>query len=296
MYKKMVVLLDGSKLAELVFDYAQELAARTGVELELLHVCPSRDCEDLPMRRAYIEHMAEIVCARAEELRKKYGKEGTDSPVVARATVLVGDPAEEILRYVEENNVDLIMMATHGSSGIKLWGLGGVAYKIVHAAKVPIWLVPSELRGEIIADAMARCNIVVPLSAEDNSKSALPHAVELAKRRGKRCELVLVHVVEPPAMAVTREELERFEKRQREMKAYLEEVAEPLRMEGLTVRSEVLIGEPAQAIIDYLKANPAQLLVMATRPKSLLSRLVFDSVTENLIHLIKKTPLLLVGD
>ncbi|MCX8033331.1 MAG: universal stress protein [Thermoleophilia bacterium] len=296
MYKKMVVLLDGSKLAELVFDYAQELAARTGVELELLHVCPSRDCDDLPMRRAYIEHMAEIVRARAEELRSKYGKEGADTPVQARATVLVGDPADEILRYVEENDVDLIMMATHGASGVKLWGLGGVAYKIVHAAKVPIWLVPSELREEIILDTMARCSIVVPLSADDNSKAAVPHAVELAERRGKTCELVLVHVVEPPTMAVSREELERFEARQRDMKAYLEEVALPLRERGLTVRTEVLVGEPAQAIIEYLKANPAQLLVMATRPKTLLSRLIFDSVTENIIHLVKKTPLLLVGD
>ena len=57
----------------------------------------------------------------------------------------------------------------------------------------------------------------------------------------------------------------------------------------------MLSGDPAQAIIDYLKGNPSQLLVMATSDRTRLSRMVFGSVIESIIHMVKVTPLLLAG-
>jgi len=298
MYKKMAVLLDGSELAEVVFRYALELAGRMGVELELVHVCRPQESEQLPMRRAYIEHMAEILCAKAEEVRKKYGREELSECVRTHGTVLVGDPAEEILEYVEQHDVDLVMMSTHGSSGLKRWNLGSVANKVIHATRVPVWLVPVELREDIISDTLPGRNLVVPLSADDNSKVAIPHAVNVIKQRGAEAEseLVLLNVVEPPLVTVSLEALEMFDKRRSDMKEFLEETAKPLRESGLTVRTEVLVGDPAESIINYLRDHPAQLLVMATRARTGLSRLVFDSVTEHVLQLVKKTPLLLVGE
>ncbi len=80
------------------------------------------------------------------------------------------------------------------------------------------------------------------------------------------------------------------------MKAYLEGLAEPIRASGIKVRTEVLsLGDPARNIIDYLKDNPTQLLVMATRGKSRLNRTLFGSVTENVIRMVRVTPLLLVA-
>lgn len=296
MYKKMAVLLDGSELAELVFKYAMELAGRMGVELELIHVCKPQESEQLPMRRAYIEHKAEILCAEAEKIRKKYGKEAPGQCVQSHGTVLVGDPAEEILNYVEQHDIDLVMMSTHGSSGIRAWNLGSVANKVIHATKVPVWLVPAELREEILSDSLPGRNLVVPLSADDDSKAALPHAVHIVKQRGAESELVLLNVVEPPITTVSLETLEAFNKRRSDMKQFLEDTAKPLRDSGLTVHTEVLVGDPAESIINYLREHPAQLLCMATRARTGLSRLVFDSVTENVVQLVKKTPLLLVGE
>jgi nucleotide-binding universal stress UspA family protein len=62
MYKTMLVLLDGSELAEVVFKYARELSGRLSLDLELLHVCTPAESEQLPMRRAYMERMAEVLC------------------------------------------------------------------------------------------------------------------------------------------------------------------------------------------------------------------------------------------
>ena len=57
----------------------------------------------------------------------------------------------------------------------------------------------------------------------------------------------------------------------------------------------MLHGDPAASIIEFLKEEPAQLIVMATRGRRGLSKMVFGSVTEEVIHSIKKTPMLLVS-
>ena len=85
MYKTMLVLLDGSELSEVVLEYAQELSGRMRIDLELLHVCDPHEAEQLPMRRANIEHMAESMCARAEEIRARSG--GSHSRSVSGPTV-----------------------------------------------------------------------------------------------------------------------------------------------------------------------------------------------------------------
>jgi nucleotide-binding universal stress UspA family protein len=295
----MLVLLDGSELAEVVFDYARELSGRMHVDVELLHVCSPQEISQLPMRRAYMERMAEELCAGAEEISAKYSKEAAAQCIQARGNVVVGYPAEEILKYVDDNDIDLVMMSTHGSSGVKAWDLGDVANKVVHASRVPVWLVPTELREEIIADAMPRRILVVPLSGSEQSAAAIPHATTIMAQRGADAELVLLHVVDPSyitsSITLTRAALDNLGDRRAQMKTYLEGMARPLGETGVKVRTEVLSGDPAETIIDYLKGHPAQLVVMATRGKSGFSRMVFGSVTESVIHMVKVTPLLLVG-
>ncbi len=95
---------------------------------------------------------------------------------------------------------------------------------------------------------------------------------------------------------VTRAAVEENQDKLREMKAYLEGLAQPIRETGLAVRTEVLIGDPAATIIRYLKDNPAQLLAMSTRGRTGLSRMIFGSVAESVIRLVKHTPLLLVAE
>jgi len=295
MYKKMVVLLDGSELAEVVFEYAQEVSGRMHIDTELLHVCSPQEADQVPMRRAYMEHMAGELCAKAEEISRKYSKAAVDRCIQARGHVVVGYPAEEILKYIDENDIELVMMSTHGSSGVRGWDIGGVANKVIHASRVPVWLVPTELREEIISDTLPTRSLVVPLSGSKQSEAAIPHALRILEQRGAEAELVLIHAYDAGNIYLTRAALEQNDEERARMKAYLEGVAAPIRKEDLAVRTEVLIGDPAETIINYLRSNPAQLLAMATRGHTGLSRMVFGSVTETVIHMVKRTPLLLVG-
>ena len=190
---------------------------------------------------------------------------------------------------------DLVMMSTHGSSGEKLWDLGGVANKIVHASEVPVWLVPTELREEVIADTLAKRSMVVPLSGSEQSAAAIPHAVNILTQRGAESDLVLLHVMDMPYSVVQPAAVDEFETKREEMKQYLEGLARPIRDSGVTVRTEILMGDPAEAIIDYLKDNPTQLLLMATRGKSRVNRMIFGSVAESVLHMVKVTPLVLIN-
>jgi nucleotide-binding universal stress UspA family protein len=283
MYKKMLVLLDGSKLAEVVFSYALPLSNRLDLELELLHVCSIQEANDLPMHEAYLDHMAEKLREKSENTK-------------AKGVVRVGYPPEEILKYADENQIDIILLSTHGRSGIKFWNIGDVANKVVHAAKVPVWLVPSQLREEVIFDRIPKRPMVIPLNGSKHSEAVIPHAINLAKQRGKQSvelELVLVYVASEQ-VATSPYQTQRIEDNKLSMTRYLDAIAQQIKEAGIEVRVEILAGDPANALSDFVNHNPTQLITMATHGHSGISRFVFSSVTEGVLHLVKKTPIFLV--
>jgi nucleotide-binding universal stress UspA family protein len=294
MYKKMLVLLDGSNLAEVVFSYAQELSGRLNIDLELLHVCTPQEAEQLPMRKAYMEHRAEELREKAEKIRAELKEPAENRNISAKGTVVVGYPAEEILKYVDENAIDLVMLATHGRSGVREWDLGSVAHKVIHATKVPIWLVPVRLRPEILKDQVPSRPIVIPLDGSPLSEKVIPHAVNIAKQRGAESEVVLVYVDNQSIEPINMGQLKEREAKRAAMQKYLDDKASSISELGVKARSEILLGDPASSIIDYVRHNPNQLIAMATHGHAGISRMIFGSVTEQVLHLVKGTPIFLV--
>jgi nucleotide-binding universal stress UspA family protein len=291
MYRKMLVLLDGSNLAEVVFTYAQELAARLNLNLELLHVCSAQEAEQLPMRQAYIDHMVEILQNKAAEIRSRIGDK---TEVKIQGKIVIGYPAEEILKYADENDIDLIMLSNHGRSGIKAWDIGNVANKVIHASKVPVWMVPTELREEIIYDKLPKRTMVIPLDGSKLSEAVIPHAINIAQQRGAETDMVLVHVEQTITPFMNYSQMKQQEAERSEKKNYLDSVVKRIGAENVKARSELLEGDPAETIITFVKNNPAQLIAMATHGHTVLSRMIFGSTTENILNLVKKTPIFLV--
>ena len=141
MYHKMLVPLDGSELAEVVFTYVKELAGRLDLDIILLHVCPTALKEFVPMRKAYLERATETIKRQSRAVQKKTGFEPEGKPLEVRSELVMGHPADEILRFTEEIDVDLIIMATHGHSGVSRWLRGSVADRVLDHARVPVLLV-----------------------------------------------------------------------------------------------------------------------------------------------------------
>ena len=296
MYKRMLVPLDGSKLAGIAISYAKHLAVRLkGIEVVLLHVCYPYKKSLVPMHKAYIEHAADTVRRQIEE----------GMAVKVRGELLAGYPADEILRYIEKKNIDLVLMATHGRSGINLWATGSVAYKVLRSSKIPICLVRAGVTEEMITDRAQGSKILVPLDGTKLAELVLPHVQELVKQLGAdKMEVVLVRVCEPPVVSsgypsvvsMGWEEHVAKEKIKCRLVAgvYLAEVGKRLKDAGLRVNTEVLTGQPSEEIIDYASKKHINLVVMATHGRSGISRWAYGSVAEQ-VMLGTFTPVMLVG-
>ena len=140
MYKRIVVPLDGSKLAEQALPHAVAHAEKFGAELVLLQVLE-------PLSEVSFSAPAVVRSAerRSAELACEY-LEGVGAAIRAEGiTVLVeqmeGRPYVAIVRYAEEQGANLIVMSTRGQSGFSRWLLGSVADRVVRGATVPVLLV-----------------------------------------------------------------------------------------------------------------------------------------------------------
>ena len=296
MYKRMLVPLDGSERAELVFDYAKELAGRLDLDLILLHVSGSSEHDLPPIHRAYIERAAEILRRQSAEVQEKTGGKPGGKALEARGELAVGNAAEEILRYADEKDIDLILIATHGRSGVKRWAMGSVADKVLRASKVPVWLVRAGIPEEIVHDKWPRRTILVPLDGSKLAESVLPHVEALAKQRGTElvdvvllrvCELPVISADYPEAiMELSWEEHVEQEKawHKRAAERYLAEVEKRLSDAGLRVRSEVLLGRPIDEIIDYANKNPFNLIVLSTHGRTGVIRWAYGQVADKVLQ------------
>lgn len=310
MYKKMLVPLDGSKLAEVVFVYAKELAGRLDLDLIFFHVCSPKERD---LCQAYVERVTEIVKRQAEEVQEQTGAQPRSKVIRARGELAEGHPAEEILRYADENDIDIILMATHGRSGVRRWIMGSVADKVLRASTVPVWLVRVGIPDEIVYDKWPKRTILVPLDGSKLGEAVLPHVEALAKQRGvEMADVVLIVVCEPSAMPayyppsaqfetpggavhVEPKEYMRLETErcQRLSEQYLDGVETRFRNAGLNVHSEVLTGKPAQEIVNYANKHLFNLIVMSTHGRSGLSRWAYGSVTAKVLQGVS-SPLFLV--
>jgi nucleotide-binding universal stress UspA family protein len=291
----MLVPLDGSELAEVVLVYAKELAGRLDLDTIFLHVCSPEESEPATMHRSYVEHVAETIRHQSIEVQEKAGIETGGRSVESQGVLAVGNPAEEIIRYVDENSIDLILMATHGRSGIGRLAMGSVADKIIRSSKVPVWLVRAGISENIVYDKWPRKTILVPLDGSELAESVLPHVEVLAKQRdGESVDVVVLRVCEYAVVpddnargvpsgwekGIRRE----IARSKREAGTYLAEVENRLKDADLEVQSVVLVGEPPNEIINFANAYPFTLIALATHGRSGLKRWANGSVADKVLR------------
>lgn len=143
---RILLPLDGSKHGEAALSYVEGVAAATKAEIILLQVVtPPHDivlAEDYTphlgrLSEEYIEHASAAAKDYLGAIKERLMK----SKIAVRFEVETGSPAEKIIDYAEENNIDIIAMSTHGRSGISRWLLGSVADKVLHTTDKPVLLV-----------------------------------------------------------------------------------------------------------------------------------------------------------
>jgi nucleotide-binding universal stress UspA family protein len=297
MYRRMLVPLDGSKLAEVVLPYATELAGRMDLGLFFLHVCSPHDTDGLYKYQLYIDDVAKKAKLQSKKVQDETSASTANNNVVeALGEVVVGHTAEEILSYVDKKDIDLILMATHGHSGVKRWVIGSNADKVLRASEVPVWLVRAGVPEKIVHDKWHQRIILVPLDGSPAAESVLPHVETLAKQRGSdMMKVVLLRVCEQPfitadypaaSMPLTwTEHVKQMQDHVKEMaNQYLIKIQKRLEYSGLKVTSEVFTGKAANEIIDYAHKNPPNLIVMSTHGYSGISRWEYGNVADKVLY------------
>lgn len=288
MYEKIVVPLDGSKLAELALPYAEWLAAAFGSELVLLSVCERSEREYRETQQLCLERIAAAV---RKNIEKRAAAE-------VKAVLLFGDPAKEIVSYAERNNVSLIAMASHGRSGIMMWALGSVANKVLQRASVPVLLI--KVKGCPAATGTEKTinKVLIPLDGSELGEAALPHVRELANKIP--VEVILFQVVERGMYVHTvgglnyvpfkEPVLESMKKRAEE---YLKKTGEKLTSTKATIRREVRTGDVAEEIIKYADEANVNLIAMSTHGYSGVKEWIMGGVAHKVLQAANK-PMLLV--
>jgi nucleotide-binding universal stress UspA family protein len=294
---KILVPLDGSKLAEIVLPYAEELASRLGYEIILINVRSPAEVPYHPVLQSYLESMVERIKRNIEDsLAKNKGKTTTVASVVVGSGILVGHPAKGIVEYADKEGVTLIVMATHGHTGVKRWALGSVADKVVRASKQPVMLIRANTGAR---KNIRLASIFVPLDGSKQSEIVLPCIENLAPKL--KAKVVLFHVITQHyhvyagtegVVEVPYAEKE-LEMKKAGAKEYLEKLGEALKGKGILTKTQVGVGGAAEEIIKLAEELNADIIVMSTHGHSGFSRWEHGSVVDKLLH-AGNTPLLLV--
>lgn len=274
--KKILFPTDFSRCAERAFSHAAYLADRHEAELHVLHVvetptAPGSLFMDLTVTD---EDIAEQTAdpSLAGQITETY----TDVRIVNAQRHSASIPAA-ILRYAEQEDLDLIVMGTHGRRGIDRLFSGSVAEEVVRRATCPVFTVCARHRSESL-EAMRR--ILVPIDFSEHSEAALRYAGELATTYG--ADLDLLHVIEEMAMpgvyGIVATPLDTGAVQARVREALAEQASDtgaPGR-----ARTEVVVGHTAAVVLDYAEEHGVDLIVIATHGRTGLKRFLMGSVAE----------------
>ena len=315
MINELLVGLDGSALAELVLPYVEAFALVAKAPVRLIRVIrPEQAAAPLPdenpeLLPVMVVMPTERAGAESEEMRnarheaehyldrivQRLGEKG----IVANGTVIPGDPSRVLVEEAVAQKASLILLCTHGRSGLGKLIHGSVAEAVVAHSSVPVLLVRAWKPSTGSATSHAPAPILVPLDGTTNAERALPIAGELAKALST--ELKLVEVMPPMDVASLTEngwrsgEPQEIQKEEQdEARKYLTSVANRLRVSGIVTTISVRSASIGSAIADEAAAGGASLVVMAPHAEPPVAQVLVRSVSLDVLHHVS-VPVLLVG-
>ncbi|MEO7085652.1 MAG: universal stress protein [Gemmatimonadaceae bacterium] len=298
MFAKLIVPLDNSPLAEQALPTAEALAQRTGGEIELVYVHEPRafaGYADAPWNAARRSLEDSYICAMADETRA-----GSGVPV--HGGIATGRPADAICARARQTRADLIVMTSHGRTGLSRAWLGSVADSVIRQAAIPVLLLrpQASISRAKLRPAFAR--VLVPLDGSAVSELILGPAAALAAANGGR--LILLEIVRPVPLMVPDAALaysamssvadpEATQKAMLHATSHVLATARRLAANGITnVETHVVVNDaPAQAIIDATRVQAADIVAMTTSGAG-TSRVVVGSVADKVMRAVQ-LPLLL---
>lgn len=299
MFKRILIPLDGSPLAETALAPATALALRFDAELVLVRTILVHAFPGVDPGPAQLDAMRE-----ADAYLEQVSRRVKNAGVAVQTAIPYDTPATGIVDQAEFRQVDLIVMSTHGRKWVDALLHPSVTMQVLEHTSAPIlaWK-PAETAGGytdtpelpyFMIDPTAP--IVVPLDRSLLSESALPIAEGLSRSFGNT--LMVISVAERPPIPIAPFDYPAIAANAdqaviEETRSYLKRKQQEAAGRGLHVQIESAIGSPAMYIEDCVQRNRAGLVVMASHGRGGLGRWLIGSVAQQVLR-DTETPVLLV--
>jgi nucleotide-binding universal stress UspA family protein len=281
----MLIPLDGSQVAEQVLPYARCLAKALAIPVDLLEVVDPETLRVLanPERGRYIDTLLSEKMASSRAYLEAIGQSFQGKQITC--IVDKGKPEDVVIERAAADKGTLIVMATHGRSGIQRWVLGSVTDKVLHGSTNHLFLTRAQEQDKTVAEARLT-KVIVPLDGSPVAETVLPYVVDLAKKMS--LEVVLVRAFALPAG--TADEYQTYtddliDLIEAEARDYLAEKVKEMKGNGLdNVSSVVNVGYGAEEIIALARKTPDNFIAMCTHGRSGVKRFVLGSVTDRVVR------------
>lgn len=282
-FNKILVPIDFSEYSERAFNYALALSGQFGSRLTLINIDElfrSVYPED-GMQLYNIEETAQKRIELIQSQLQKYIQQAAEKNIPATYAIVRGDSvSEKLLEHIEQNQYDMVVMGTHGRTGLKHIFLGSIAEKIVRLSPAPVLTIHE------CVDCFKAKKILVPIDFSAYSLQALEYAKSIANSLG--AEITVMHVIERVIYPAFYPEgyypIVDFEPKLHDQ--ILESIDVFLKqIPDITVDKVVTAGRPSDEIVQYANNNQIDLIIMATRGLSGLQHLIVGSTAERIVRL-----------
>jgi nucleotide-binding universal stress UspA family protein len=297
MFEHILVPLDGSFLAECVLPHVIAIATTHDASVTLLRVLEEQGEQD---RTAFVSpldaHLDNVIAqAYLAEVADRLSRAG----ILVETVTLSGAAAVQIVAFAQQNDVDLIVMSSHGKSGLSGWNMSSVVQKVAARAYRSMMIVRAYVPAGEGDDIVTYRRLLVPLDGSQRAECVLPIAASLA--RAHDAQLALAHIVRRPEMPrqlwTSEEDHHLLDQltgcRRRRAESYLEDVRRRLAVDA-NVELQVSTDVPG-ALQALAEEGAFDLVMMSAHGHSGSPRRIYGSVAASLIG-YGSTPLLIVQD
>jgi nucleotide-binding universal stress UspA family protein len=284
-----MVPLDGSTLAEQALPLAMSIALRTGARMVLVRVIPSV-VEPLFFEDSYLspeqvtEQMTESAQRYLSGVQQKVQSTLPSQDTEVHVEIRKGPAGPTLADSTAQDQVDLIVMSSHGRSGFSRWSLGSVADQVRRLSRVPMIVLRPSNEDEVGLETLPTLQrILVTLDGSSLAERVLTLAGELAYLFDAELLLFRAAVLPPAFYAspdLTVVEASLWLGMQEEAARYLEEVAGSLTTQGHRVRCVVARDRVPETILKVAEEHDVSLIAMTTHGRTGLSRLLLGSVAD----------------
>ena len=303
MYDSILAPLDGSNLAECVLPHAAAIAQSFNAEITLLRMLEKNQANS----SAQFSDLLNWQISKTEVTRylEKIKARFQESGIQVRSIVLEGLVAEGITNYAQTHGVKLIILSSHGHSGLTQWGISSNTQKIILSAPSSVLLIRAQhhdLHTVEFSIPQHYQRILVPLDGSHRAENVLPPITQIA--RFHNSQVHIVQVVRPPEMArhmpLSHEDIELSDRivalNREEAKHYLEEVKSRSYLNGIAVQTHLITSDNVNTTLHKLtEQEHIDLVTLSAHGYSGNHQWPYGSMVNNFI-MFGKVSLLIVQD